>query len=84
MDLKILFEKAASEVQKLSDQPDNSTLLELYSLFKQASQGDVTGSRPGFLDIRGRAKFDAWSAKKGMTSQEAMQKYIDLVQKLTK
>lgn len=84
MELKNLFEKAVQDVQKLKSKPDNSTLLELYSLFKQANEGDVSGSRPGFLDLKGRAKFDAWTQKKGMPSPEAMQKYVDLVQKLSK
>lgn len=84
MELKILFDQAAQDVQKLSSKPDNSTLLELYSLFKQAQEGDVSGSRPGFLDVKGRAKFDAWASKKGMTTEIAMQKYIELFQKLSK
>lgn len=84
MELKILFDQAAQDVQKLSSKPDNSTLLELYSLFKQAQEGDVSGSRPGFLDVKGRAKFDAWASKKGMTTEIAMQKYIELVEKLSK
>lgn len=84
MELKTLFEKAVQDVQKLSSKPDNTQLLELYSLFKQAKEGDASGSRPGFLDIKGRAKFDAWSSKKGMDSETAMQKYIDLVEKLSK
>lgn len=82
MSLKQLFEEAAKHVQSLPKKPSDQDLLELYSLFKQATQGDVLGSRPGFLDIVGRKKFDSWSAKKGMSSDQAMQAYIDLVKKL--
>ena len=68
-DLKTKFEKAAADVQKLKQKPDNDTLLKLYSLFKQGSAGDVTGKRPGFTDFKGRAKYDAWDKHKG-TSQK--------------
>jgi diazepam-binding inhibitor (GABA receptor modulator, acyl-CoA-binding protein) len=59
----------------------NDTLLELYALYKQATSGDVSGSRPGMLDLKGRAKFDAWARRKGMGKDAAMQAYIDLVGK---
>lgn len=59
----------------------NDTLLELYALYKQATTGDVAGSRPGMMDLKGRAKYDAWSKRKGMTKDAAMQAYIDLVGK---
>ena len=55
------FKKAATEVQTLKTKPSHEELLELYGLFKQASEGDAKGSRPGFLDLKGRAKFDAWT-----------------------
>jgi carboxylesterase len=57
----------------------NDTLLELYALYKQATAGDATGSRPGFTDLRGRAKYDAWAKRKGMTKDAAMEAYIALV-----
>jgi diazepam-binding inhibitor (GABA receptor modulator, acyl-CoA-binding protein) len=57
----------------------NDTMLKLYALYKQATAGDVNGSRPGMMDLRGRAKYDAWAEKKGMTKDAAMQAYIDLV-----
>ena len=60
-DLKTQFATAAQEVQKLKSRPSNDQLLELYALYKQASEGDVRGSRPGFLDLTGRAKYDAWA-----------------------
>jgi acyl-CoA-binding protein len=60
----------------------NDTLLELYALFKQATAGDATGSRPGMLDVKGRAKFDAWAKRKGQTKDAAMTAYIALVDKL--
>lgn len=59
----------------------NDTLLELYALYKQATAGDATGARPGMLDLKGRAKFDAWAKKQGMTKDAAMQAYIDQVAK---
>jgi diazepam-binding inhibitor (GABA receptor modulator, acyl-CoA-binding protein) len=59
----------------------NDTLLELYALYKQATTGDAGGDRPGMLDVRGRAKYDAWAKRKGMSSDAAMQAYIDLVAK---
>ncbi|MCK6553447.1 acyl-CoA-binding protein [Candidatus Binatia bacterium] len=82
--LKEKFETAQQDVQKLSERPDNDTLLALYALFKQATAGDVKGKRPGFMDFVGRAKFDAWAARKGTTADAAMQAYVDLVAKLRK
>jgi acyl-CoA-binding protein len=81
-DLNSQFEKAAQDVKTLSSRPDNETLLKLYSLFKQGTEGDVSGKRPGMLDLKGRAKYDAWADLKGLGSDEAKQKYVDLVQSL--
>ena len=81
-DLKTQFEKAAQEAQKLPKKPDNDTLLRLYALYKQATVGDVSGKRPGFMDMVGQAKFDAWAKVKGSSKDSAMQAYIDLVNKL--
>lgn len=81
-DLKNAFERAVAESKTLSERPDNMTLLRLYALFKQGSDGDVTGERPGFTDFVGRAKWDAWSALKGTSPDNAMQQYIDLVEDL--
>jgi acyl-CoA-binding protein len=81
-DIKAAFEKAVADSKKLAEKPDNMTLLKIYSLYKQASAGDVEGKRPGFTDMVGRAKFDAWAALKGKTSDEAMQEYIDLIESL--
>jgi acyl-CoA-binding protein len=78
-DLKAQFETAAQEAQQLPSRPDNDTLLKLYALYKQATSGDVSGSRPGFTDFVGRAKYDAWAKLKGTTKDAAMQAYIDLV-----
>lgn len=83
-DLKTRFETAVDEVQRLPQRPDNDTLLDLYSLFKQSTQGDVSGKRPGMLDFVGRAKYDAWSKLKGKPSDQAMKTYIDLVERLKK
>ena len=82
LDLKAQFEKAAQEAQKLPKKPDNSTLLKLYAHYKQATAGDVSGKRPGFADMVGQAKFDAWGKLKGMSKETAMQAYIELVKKL--
>lgn len=82
MNPKAEFEKAAADVQALTERPTNHELLELYSLYKQATEGDVKGSRPGLLDLKGRAKYDAWAAKKGMAAEEAMRAYTELVQVL--
>ena len=60
----------------------NDQLLSLYALFKQATVGDVSGSRPGMLDVKGRAKYDAWAAIKGKSSEAAMQEYVDLIESL--
>jgi diazepam-binding inhibitor (GABA receptor modulating acyl-CoA-binding protein) len=76
------FEQAAADSKKLPERPDNATMLKLYSLYKQGSVGDVEGSRPGFSDMVGRAKWDAWNALKGQSQDEAKQAYIDLVEDL--
>ena len=81
-DLAQRFEQAVAESKNLPERPDNMTLLKLYALFKQGSAGDVEGKRPGFTDMVGRAKFDAWAALKGSGSDEAMQQYIDLIEEL--
>jgi len=81
-DLKAKFEKAAEDVKKLSERPDNDTLLKLSALYKQGSDGDVSGAKPGFFDFVGTAKYEAWAKLKGMKADEAMQKYVDLVKKL--
>lgn len=83
-DLKTQFEAAARQAQKLPRKPDQETLLKLYALYKQATLGDVSGKRPGFTDMVGRAKWDAWSKVKGQSSAVAMQAHIDLVEKLKK
>ena len=81
-DLKTQFETAVAESKQLPEKPDNMTLLKIYALYKQASAGDVDGKRPGFTDMVGRAKWDAWNELKGQTQDEAMQSYIDLIESL--
>ncbi len=76
------FAAAQVRVKQLSKTPDASELLELYALFKQASIGDVSGERPGMLDFKGRAKYDAWAGKRGGNKDTAMQSYVTLVEKL--
>ena len=82
-DLKAKFEQAAKDVHSLAERPDNDTLLRLYALYKQGSEGDVSGDKPGFFDFVGTAKYEAWGKLKGMAGEEAMKKYVDLVKKLT-
>ena len=81
-DLKAAFESAVAASKQLPEKPDNMTLLQIYSLYKQATEGDVEGKRPGFTDLVGRAKWDAWNGLKGKDSGEAMQEYIDLIESL--
>ena len=81
-DLLVAFEKAQADSRNLPERPDNATLLKLYALYKQATQGDVDGERPGFSDMVGRAKWDAWQALGGTDRDDAMQQYIDLVEEL--
>jgi diazepam-binding inhibitor (GABA receptor modulator, acyl-CoA-binding protein) len=82
MSLQEQFEQAQADSKNLSERPDNMTLLKIYALFKQASSGDAEGKRPGFTDMVGRAKFDAWDAIKGTSKDDAMQQYIDLIEDL--
>lgn len=81
-DLKQAFEAAQAAARKLPAKPDNETLLELYSYFKQATEGDVSGDRPGAFDFVARAKYDAWAARKGMSKDVAMKGYVKLVEHL--
>jgi acyl-CoA-binding protein len=81
-DLKAAFEQAVADSKQLPEKPDNMTLLKIYALYKQASTGDVEGKRPGFTDMVGRAKWDAWNELKGKDTESAMQEYIDLIESL--
>jgi acyl-CoA-binding protein len=81
-DLKTRFEQAVADSKSLPERPDNQTLLKLYALYKQSSGGDADGKRPGFSDMVGRAKWDAWNELKGKTSEVAMQEYVDLIDEL--
>lgn len=81
-DLKARFEKAVAESKQLPDKPDNATLLQIYALYKQATTGDAEGKRPGFADMVGRAKWDAWNEVKGKSGSDAMQDYVDLIESL--
>jgi len=81
-DLKAQFEQAVADSKSLPEKPDNMTLLKIYALYKQASSGDVEGKRPGFTDMVGRAKWDAWNEVKGKANNEAMQEYVDLIESL--
>ncbi len=73
------FEAAQARVKTLKSTPSPEELLELYALFKQGTQGDVTGARPGMLDFKGRAKFDAWEKRQGLARDAAQKAYVELV-----
>jgi acyl-CoA-binding protein len=81
-DLNEAFAQAQADVKTLAERPDNQTLLQLYALYKQASDGDVSGERPGMMDFVNRAKYDAWDKLKGTPAPEAQQRYIELVKNL--
>ena len=76
------FEQAVADSKSLPEKPDNMTLLKLYALYKQATSGDAGGERPGFGDMIGRAKWDAWDGLRGKSANEARQEYVDLVESL--
>jgi diazepam-binding inhibitor (GABA receptor modulator, acyl-CoA-binding protein) len=82
MATKAQFEKAAADSKNLSERPDNATMLQIYSLYKQASVGDNEEKKPGFTDMVGRAKWDAWNKLKGTSTKDAMQQYVDLIESL--
>lgn len=81
-DLQAQFAQAAQIAQQLPARPDNTTLLKIYALYKQATAGDAAGGRPGFTDFVGRAKYDAWAALKGTSKESAMKSYIALIERL--
>jgi diazepam-binding inhibitor (GABA receptor modulating acyl-CoA-binding protein) len=81
-DLKAAFEAAVANSKNLSERPDNGTLLKIYALYKQATSGDNAEKKPGFADMVGRAKWDAWNGFKGISQDDAMQQYIDLIASL--
>ncbi|SAL10377.1 acyl-CoA-binding protein [Caballeronia sordidicola] len=81
-DLDAQFAKAQADVKELPERPGNLTLLRLYALFKQASEGDASGDKPGFADIVGKYKYDAWAALAGTPQDTAKQHYVELVDSL--
>jgi diazepam-binding inhibitor (GABA receptor modulating acyl-CoA-binding protein) len=76
------FEEAIAKSKTLSEKPSNDVLLKLYGLYKQATDGDVQGERPGGFDFKGAAKFDAWASLKGKSTENAAHEYIDFVNSL--
>ena len=82
-DLKTTFEAAVANSKSLTERPDNATLLKIYALYKQATAGDNSEKKPGFGDMVGRAKWDAWNSLKGTDADAAMQQYIDLIGSLS-
>ena len=81
-DLQTQFEQAAKDVMALPSRPDDQTLLKLYGLYKQSTEGNVKGKRPGFSDFKGRAKYDAWARLRGKSPDWEMGEYIKLLDKL--
>jgi diazepam-binding inhibitor (GABA receptor modulating acyl-CoA-binding protein) len=82
MELKEIFEQAVSHSKQLASRPDNETLLQLYSLYKQATEGDINTAPPGMFDFVAKAKYDAWAKLKDMNADDAMGQYISVVEKL--
>jgi acyl-CoA-binding protein len=82
MSLTKQFEKASQDIKTLTAKPSSENLLKLYSFYKQATSGDVSGKRPGMLNMVGRSKYDAWAKIKGMSTDDAQKSYIDLVESL--
>ena len=82
MNLHEQFEQAVTESKQLPEKPSNDVLLKIYSLYKQATQGDVSGEKPNGFDFVNLAKYNAWESQKGKTSEESMQEYIDLINSL--
>ncbi|MGY8525277.1 acyl-CoA-binding protein [Paracidovorax citrulli] len=81
-DLQQRFEQAQNDVKQLPERPGNMMLLRLYALYKQGTEGDAHGDKPGMTDMVGRFKFEAWETLRGLSQQEAMEKYIALVEEL--
>ena len=82
-DLQADFDAAVANSKKLAQRPDNTTLLKIYGLYKQATTGDVTEKKPGFGDMVGRAKWDAWNGLKGTSGEDAKKQYVELIQSLS-
>ncbi|PXW26190.1 acyl-CoA-binding protein [Paraburkholderia caballeronis] len=81
-DVDARFAQAQEDVKQLPERPGNLTLLRLYALFKQATEGDAHGDRPGMTDIVGKYKYDAWAALQGTAQQTAREQYVELVESL--
>jgi len=81
--IKAKFDTAVANSKSLTERPDNATLLKIYALYKQATVGDNNEKKPGFTDMVGRAKWDAWNGFKGTPTEAAMQQYIDLIASLS-
>ncbi|XP_041649052.1 acyl-CoA-binding domain-containing protein 7 [Cheilinus undulatus] len=82
MSNKAEFEKLAEDVKKVKTRPTDQELLDLYGLYKQALVGDIDTERPGMLDLKGKAKWDAWNSRKGMSKEDAMAAYITLAKEI--
>ena len=83
MELQQQFEASVANSKNLTEKPSNEILLKIYSLFKQATEGDITGDRPGGFDFKGAAKYDAWKKIEGKAKEECMQEYVELIASLS-
>jgi len=83
-DLKQQFDTAAAAVLKAKKDPGNDMMLRLYAHYKQATEGDVAGEKPGFTDFINRAKYEAWAKLKGMSADDAMKAYVKLVERVSR
>ena len=83
-DMQKKFDAAAQDIKKLTKRPDDEDMLRLYALYKQATEGDATGDRPGAFSFADRAKYDAWAKLKGTPTDKAMEAYIKLVERVTR
>lgn len=82
MSLQEKFDKASADVKNLKETPNDDQLLKLYALYKQATVGDCNTERPGLLDLKGKAKWDAWNDKKSLDSEKAKEEYVSYAEEL--
>jgi len=77
------FQEAVETMNnKVNKTLSNEELLDLYKYYKQASVGDCNTTRPGMLDFKGKAKWDAWDGLKGTSKEDAMAKYVELAEQM--
>jgi diazepam-binding inhibitor (GABA receptor modulating acyl-CoA-binding protein) len=82
MDIQQQFGAAVASSKTLNEKPGNDVLLELYSLYKQSTEGDAGEGPSNGFDFVAKFKHEAWLKLSGMSRESAMQRYVDLVHKL--